>query len=141
MAENKTNKSVRTTKNASQSKGQKQYPPEHRGAYVLSSLIGNAVLGFMGIGIGFVFFIGSALSDGSTALHVLVYIACVIAVALYLLIIYWANRWLVIRCSNKKSKRIDKNRLFWSMLYVICILVISVAYSFLRAAIAGSVIN
>lgn len=136
-----TSRGNRDGKNVSHSQGQKQYPPEHREAYVLTSLIGNAIFGFMGIGIGFVFFLGSALSDGSTGMHILVYIACGIAVALYLLIIYWANRWLVLRCSNKKNKRIDKNRLFWSMLYVICILVISVAYSFLRAAIAGSGVN
>lgn len=115
--------------------------PEHTRLYVTVSVIGNFILGIMGLGLGFLFFLTKVIATGSILLNFLVFFVGAVIIVLYLYIILLANRWLVMRCSNKKSKRSDKNRLFFSMLYVISILIISLAYSFLRAAIEVNLIS
>lgn len=121
--------------------GKHDYKPAHRGSYIMASLIGNLVLGMMGLGIGFVFFISSVVSTGSIGLNILVFGCGAVVIVIYLYIILRANRFLVHLCSDKKSKRIDQNRLFWSMLFVVCVFVVSFAYSFLRAAIAVNLVS
>ncbi|MDD5950121.1 MAG: hypothetical protein PUC39_10420 [Lachnospiraceae bacterium] len=118
-----------------------EYKPVKRGVYITASLIANFILGVLGLGIGFVFFISAVVSTGSIGLNILVFVCGAVVIVIYLYLILQANRFLVRLCSNKKSKRIDKNRLFWSMLYFVCIFVISFAYSFLRAAIAVNLVS
>ncbi|MBO4998437.1 MAG: hypothetical protein J6D02_10605 [Lachnospira sp.] len=145
MEENKTQGKKRETTGKKQpvkaATGKKTGKPEHTRIYVMTSIIGNFILGAMGLGLGFLFFLTKVIATGSIVLNFLVFFVGAIIIVLYLYIILLANRWLVRRCSNKKSKRSDKNRLFFSMLYVISILIISLAYSFLRAAIEVNLIS
>lgn len=115
--------------------------PEHTKLYVTASLIGNLVLGMMGLGLGFLFFVTKVIATGSVLLNLLVFVVGAVVIVFYLYIILLANQWLVRRCSNKKSKRSDKNRLFFSMVYVSSVLIISLAYSFLRAAIEVNLLS
>jgi nitric oxide reductase large subunit len=108
--------------------------PAHRGVYTVTSLVFNFVFGFMGIGIGFVFFLSMVIATGAPVLQLLVFLIGAVAICVYLYIILLANRRLVFWCSDKKSRRVDRNRMYLSMLYVICVFVVCFAYSFLRAA-------
>ena len=142
MEEKKTDARSRET-GAKQKSGttKKTVKPSHTKLYVTTSLIGNFIFGIMGLGLGFLFFITKVIATGSLLLNLLVFFVGALIIVLYLYIILLANRWPVQRCSNKKSKRIDKNRLFFSMLYVISVLVISLSYSFLRAAIEANLVS
>ncbi len=130
-----------TGKTANHKSGAHSYKPQNTKKYVAASLLGNLIFGAMGIGIGFLFFLAEVIFTGSVGFNILIFVCSAIIIVIYLYIILMANKWLVKKCSDKKSKRTDKNRLFWSMLYVSCIMMVSFAYSFLRAAISANFID
>ena len=102
-------------------------------------LVLDALFGLLGIGIGFIFFLGSVLATGSIVMNILVYLLGGIFIVIYIFIIFLFNKWLVnkiMRIKNKPSKK-NGQRLAFSMIYFIAILICSVSYSFLHSAIAG----
>ena len=107
--------------------------------YIVLVLVLDALFGLLGIGIGFIFFLGSVLATGSIVMNILVYLLGGIFIVIYIFIIFLFNKWLVnkiMRIKNKPSKK-NGQRLAFSMIYFIAILICSVSYSFLHSAIAG----
>ncbi len=119
--------------------GAHSYVPAHRTLYVCGSLFGNTLFGIMGLGLGFLFFVTKVVATGTILLNVMVFGIGAVIIVIYLYILLLLNRWWVKKCSDHKSKRNDSNRLFFSMLYVVCVVIVSIAYSFLRAAIMANV--
>lgn len=102
--------------------------------YKVVSLLVNSLLGFMGLGVGFIFFLGTAVAGGSTGLMVLVFGGGAVVIGIYIYIIVVINRFLVARCASQ-SKRIDRQRMIFSMIYVIIFLLVTFIYSFLQAGV------
>ena len=121
--------------------GSHSYVPAHRALYVCGSLLGNTLFGIMGLGLGFLFFVTKVIATGTILLNVMVFGLGAVIIVIYLYILLLINRWWVKKCSDHKSKRNDSNRLFFSMLYVVCVVIVSIAYSFLRAAIMANVVD
>ncbi|MCR4717817.1 MAG: hypothetical protein K5656_11630 [Lachnospiraceae bacterium] len=109
---------------------------ENTGLYVFVSAVFNLVFGLMGLGIGFLFFLASALTSGAMLYSVLIFICGAIAIAMYLFCLYKINQAWVNVCSDKKNTELDKTRMIGSMVYAVFILAIAFAYSFLKSAIS-----
>ncbi len=109
--------------------------PENNGVYFLVSIVFNLLFGLMGLGIGFLFFLASALTSGTTVYSILIFLCGAVAIALYLFCLVKLNKVWVYVCSDKKTKSVDRNRMIFSLTFSIIILIISFAYSFLRSAL------
>lgn len=107
-------------------------------AYGITSFAMNLIMGMLGIGAGFLFFLSMVVTSGEPLLRILFILLAALVTAALLWIIYKANRGLLrLYCGrrNMNSKR-NQLRIYVSMLWAAAVLAGSMAYSFLRALVA-----
>lgn len=105
------------------------------GIYSFCTIVANMILGMMGLGIGFIFFLGTVVFNGAILMLSLVFLIGAVCIVYYIYLIWLFNRWLVKKCSDGTSEKKDQKRLTRSLIYGIIVLIISFSFSFLRASL------
>ena len=131
---NQTNSKMASRQDAEVQQSNQVNTKSH-GPYRYFSFALNSLLGFLGLGVGFVFFLVSVVASGSAGLMALLFGGGAIVIGIYSYIVLKLNRFLVVRCSKGKNKKQDKKRFVCSLIYVACMFLGMFIFSFVRAGL------
>ena len=113
----------------------KQNKEKNKSPFIYFSFAINSLLGFLGLGIGFLFFLGSVIATGNAGLMALLFGGGAVTIGIYSYIVLIINRFLVVRCSKGKNKKQDKKRFGFSLLYAAVVFLCMFIFSFVRAGL------
>ena len=112
-----------------------QVNTKNHGPYRYFSFALNSLLGFLGLGVGFIFFLGSVIATGNAGLMALLFGGGAVVIGIYSYIVLLLNRILVVRCSRGKNKKQDKKRFVCSLIYAALLFLAMFIFSFVRAGL------